>query len=55
MGPWTSQTVAVAAGQAHGDQHRDEEHEARHRDGDLDEILQNLKVPIHSDPPPDAH
>jgi hypothetical protein len=45
MGPWTSQTIAVVAGEAHGDQHRDE---------DLDEILQNMKIPIQSDPPPNA-
>jgi hypothetical protein len=61
MGPWTSQTIAVAAGEAHGDQHRDEAHgdqhrdEAhgdQHRDEDLGEILQNLKIPIQGDSPP---
>ena len=54
MGPWTSQTIAVVAGEAHGDQHRDEPHEAQHRDEDLDEILQNMKIPIQSDRPPNA-
>jgi len=54
MGPWTSQTIAVAAGEAHGDRHRDQAHEAQHPDEDLDEILQNLTVPIQSDPPPDV-
>jgi hypothetical protein len=51
----------VAAGEAHGDQHRDEAHgdqhrdEAhgdQHRDEDLGEILQNLKIPIQGDSPP---
>jgi hypothetical protein len=52
MGPWTSQTIAVSTGEAHGDQHRDEVHEeAQHRDEDLDEILQDMKIPIQSDPP----
>jgi hypothetical protein len=75
MGPWTSQTIAVVGGEAHGAQHRDEVHEeaqhrdevheeaqhrdevheeAQHRDEDLDEILQNMKIPIQSDPPPNA-
>jgi hypothetical protein len=36
MGPWTSQTIAVSTGEAHGDKHRDEVHEeAQHRDEDL--------------------
>jgi hypothetical protein len=52
MGPWTSQTIAVAAGEAHGDQHRDEANGDQHRDEDLDEILQNLKIPIQNDSPP---
>jgi hypothetical protein len=44
---------AVSTGEAHGDQHRDEVHEkAQHRDEDLDEILQNMRIPIQSDPPP---
>ena len=46
MGPWTSQTIAVIGGEAH--------EEDRHRDEDLDEILQNMKIPIQSDPPPNA-
>ena len=50
MGPWTSQTIAVAAGEAHRDHHRDEAHGDQHRDEDLDEILQNLK--IQNDSPP---
>ena len=55
MGPWTSQTIAVGAGEAHGDLHRDLVHEeAQHRDEDLDEILQNMKIPIQSDFPPNA-
>jgi hypothetical protein len=55
MGPWTSQTIAVIGGEAHGDQHRDEVHEeVQHRDEDLDEILQTMKIPIQSDPPPNA-
>jgi hypothetical protein len=46
MGPWTSQTTAVMAGEAHGDQHGDEVHAVQqHRDEDLDEILQNLALP----------
>ena len=52
MGPWTSQTVAVLAGKAHEDQNCDEAHGEQHRDDDLDEILQNLKIPIQSDSPP---
>jgi hypothetical protein len=52
MGPWTSQTVAVVAGEAHEDQHGDEAHENRHHDEDLDEVLQNLTGPIEGDPPP---
>ena len=51
MGPWTSQTTAALAGEAHGDQHRDEVHAVQYRDEDLDEILQNLAIPIQSDPP----
>ena len=55
MRPWTSQTIAVSTGEAHGGQHRDEVHEqAQHRDEDLDEILQNMKIPVQSDPPPNA-
>lgn len=51
-GPWTSQAIAVVGGEAHGDEHRDQVHEeAQHRDDDLDEILQNMKIPIESDPP----
>jgi predicted acyl esterase len=53
MGPWTHQTMAVAGGEEHGDQHPDEGHEVHHRDEDLDEILQNLTGPIQSDPPSD--
>lgn len=45
MGPWSNQTIAVVAGEAHRDQHRDE---------DLDEILQNMTFPIQSDPPPNS-
>jgi hypothetical protein len=54
MGPWTSQTVAVVAGEAHDDQNCDEAHGEQHRDEDLDEILQNMKIPIQSDPPPNG-
>ena len=55
MGPWTSRTIAVSTGEAHGDQHRDVVHEeARHRDEDLDEILQTMKIPIQSDLPPNS-
>jgi hypothetical protein len=49
MGPWTSQTVAVVAGA----QHHDEVHASEHRDEDLDEILQNLDIPIEGDSPPE--
>jgi hypothetical protein len=52
MGPWTSQTSAVISGEAHADRHRNDAHEPRHRDEDLDEILQNLALPIASDAPP---
>lgn len=52
-GPWTHQTTAVAGGEEHGDQHTAEDHEVHHRDGDLDEILQNLTDSIQSDPPSD--
>jgi hypothetical protein len=45
MGPWTTQTIAVVTKEAHGDQHRDE---------DLDEILQNMNIPIQSVPPPNG-
>jgi hypothetical protein len=45
MGPWTSETIAVNTGEAHGDQHRDEVHEtAQHRDEDLRDS------PEHEDP-----
>jgi hypothetical protein len=44
LGPWTSQTVAVVAGEAHENQNCDEAHGEQHRDEDLDEILQNLTV-----------
>jgi hypothetical protein len=55
MGPWTSQTIAVSTGEAHGDQHRDEVYEeAQHRDEDLDEILQNMRIPTQSEPPPNV-
>jgi hypothetical protein len=48
-------TIAVIDGEAHGDEHRDQVHEeTQHRDEDLDEILQNMKIPIESDPPPNA-
>jgi hypothetical protein len=52
MGPWTSQTVAVVDGEAHGDQHGVEPPGDLHRDEDLDEVLQNLRIPIQGDPPP---
>ena len=56
MGPWTSQTFAISTGEAYGVQHRDQVHEeAQHRDGDLDEILQNMKIPIQNEPPPNTH
>ena len=51
MAPSTGQTIAVVAREAHGDRHRDEAHEGQHRDEDLDQTLQNLGVPIQSDPP----
>ena len=50
MRPWTSQTIAVAAGEAHGDQHPDHGNGDQYRDEDLDEILQNMKIPVQSDP-----
>jgi hypothetical protein len=52
MGPGTSQTVAVVAGEAHDDQNCDEAHGEQHRDEDLDEILQELEAPIQRAPPP---
>jgi hypothetical protein len=55
MGPWTSQTIAISTGEGHGDQHHDEVHEvAQHRDEALDEILQNMKIPIQNEPPPNT-
>ena len=42
----------VVAGEAHENQNCDEAHGEQHRDDDLDEILQNLKIPIQSDSPP---
>ena len=48
-------TIAVVGGEAHGDEHRDQVHEeTQHRDEELDEILQNMKIPIESDPRPNA-
>jgi hypothetical protein len=52
MGPWTHQTVAVVGGEEHGDQHCDEDHGVHHPDEDLDEILQNLTIPIEGGSPP---
>jgi hypothetical protein len=55
MGPWTSQTIAISTGEAHGNQHRDEVQDvAQHRDEALDEILQNMKIPIENEPPPNT-
>ena len=56
MGPWTSQTLAAVAGEAHADEHHDEARGAHHRDEDLDEILHNLAIPIEDDNgPSDGH
>jgi hypothetical protein len=52
MGPWTSQTLAAIAGEAHADEHHDDAQRAHHRDEDLDEILQNLAIPIQGDDGP---
>jgi hypothetical protein len=53
MGPWTHQTAAVIGGEEHGDQRPDQDHEAHHRDDDLDEILQTLDLPIQDDSKPE--
>jgi hypothetical protein len=48
-------TIAAVGGEAHGDEPRHQVYEeAQHRDEDLDEILQNMKIPIESDPPPNT-
>jgi hypothetical protein len=45
--------MAVIGGEDHGEQHKDEDHEVHHRDEALDEILQNLAIPIEGDSTPE--
>jgi len=53
-GPWGYQTIAVLGGAEHGEQHPDVDREAQHQDEDLDEILQNLDLPIKGNAKPES-